>query len=55
MTTPTLDTSRPDFGWKDEGLVVETVVGDDYNAIDPNHVVDEHGREWLAWAASGRV
>ncbi len=48
MTTPTLDTSRPDFGWTDEGLVVETVAGDDYNAIDPNHVVDAHGREWLA-------
>ena len=48
MTTPTLDTSRPDFGWTDEGLVVETVAGDDYNAIDPNHIVDAHGREWLA-------
>ncbi|MEI9904759.1 MAG: arabinan endo-1,5-alpha-L-arabinosidase [Asticcacaulis sp.] len=48
MTTPTLDIASPDFGWQDEGLVIESVAGDDFNAIDPNHIVDGRGRHWLA-------
>ncbi len=47
MTTPTLDTARPDFGWKDEGLVIASQSGDDYNAIDPNLVRDAAGGQWL--------
>ena len=47
LTTPTLDTTRPDFGWKDEGLVIASQAGDDYNAIDPNLVKDGDGRQWL--------
>ena len=47
MTTPTLDTARPDFGWKDEGLVIASQPGDDYNAIDPNLVKDAAGGQWL--------
>ncbi len=47
MTTPTLDTTHPDFGWTDEGLVIASQAGDDYNAIDPNLVKDADGRQWL--------
>jgi len=46
-TSPTLDPKAPDFGWRDEGLVVMSTKDDDYNAIDPNFIIDRDGRHWL--------
>jgi arabinan endo-1,5-alpha-L-arabinosidase len=51
MTTPTLNTSDPAFGWKDEGLVISSTRWDDFNAIDPNHIIDADGRHWLAFGS----
>ncbi|SFR82308.1 arabinan endo-1,5-alpha-L-arabinosidase [Sphingomonas jatrophae] len=47
-TSKTLDRASPNYGWRDEGLVVQSMPGDDYNAIDPNFVRDRDGRHWLA-------
>lgn len=35
-TNKTLDPTSPDYAWKQEGKVVESFPGDDYNAIDSN-------------------
>jgi len=50
-TTQTLDPSSPQYGWRDEGLVLESTAADDYNAIDPNYVEDTSHRAWLAFGS----
>ena len=50
-TSPTLDPARPDYAWKDEGVVIESNPGDDYNCIDPNLVLDEKGQPWLSFGS----
>ncbi len=54
-TNVTLDSRRPDYQWQDEGVVIESQLSDDWNAIDPQFVLDENHQPWLAfgsfWAA----
>lgn len=47
-TSPTLDRTAPGYGWTDQGLVVQSTPEDDFNAIDPNLVVDAEGGQWLS-------
>ena len=49
--TPTLDRSSPRFGWVDRGLVWRSTRSSDHNAIDPNIVIAEDGRHWMAFGS----
>ncbi|WP_281281901.1 RICIN domain-containing protein [Catenovulum sediminis] len=37
--------------WQDEGLVVNTTNSDNYNAIDPDLVLDKNGAPWLVFGS----
>jgi arabinan endo-1,5-alpha-L-arabinosidase len=50
-TNNALDPASPGFQWIDRGLVLESKAGDDYNAIDPNFVLDRKGGAWLVFGS----
>lgn len=50
-TNVTLDSKDPDYQWVDKGLVLRSTASDDFNAIDPNFIVDASGRSWLAFGS----
>jgi arabinan endo-1,5-alpha-L-arabinosidase len=44
----TLHTNSPDYKWIDLGCVIQSIPGrDNWNAIDPNLIVDDSGIPWL--------
>lgn len=51
VTNKTLDTSSSDFHWVDHGLVFESKLEDDFNAIDPNLVQTPNGQTWLSFGS----
>ena len=51
LTNTTLNPSRPDYHWVDRGLVLRSRVEDNFNAIDPNLVIDSKGQPWLAFGS----
>jgi arabinan endo-1,5-alpha-L-arabinosidase len=51
-TSETLDPDEPRYKWKDQGLVIRSRPGmDDFNAIDPNIVVEDKRNVWLSWGS----
>jgi len=51
MTNKTLNPKNPDFHWVDRGLVLSSRLEDNFNAIDPNLIVDEKGEPWLSFGS----
>ncbi len=50
-TSPTLDQSSPAYGWTDQGEVLASSTGDDFNALDPTILTDTDGRVWLTYGS----
>lgn len=51
-TNVTLDPTDPDFKWKDQGMIVQSVPNRDlWNAIDPNLITDDQGYPWLCFGS----
>jgi arabinan endo-1,5-alpha-L-arabinosidase len=53
-TNTTLDSKNASYKWVDQGLVIEsnkTGSNDNWNAIDPNFILDESGNSWLVFGS----
>lgn len=50
-TNTTLDASDSAYKWVDRGMVLESVAGDDFNALDPSILVDRDGSVWMTYGS----
>jgi arabinan endo-1,5-alpha-L-arabinosidase len=50
-TNDTLDPASEKFRWVDQGKIIGSNAGDDWNAIDPNVVLDDHDQPWLSFGS----
>jgi arabinan endo-1,5-alpha-L-arabinosidase len=50
-TNRTLDPTSDKYRWVDQGKVISSFASDDWNAIDPNVVVDERNQPWLSFGS----
>jgi arabinan endo-1,5-alpha-L-arabinosidase len=50
-TNTTLDPTDPNYQWVDQGEVFSSSVADNFNAIDPNILIDASGNVWLTYGS----
>jgi arabinan endo-1,5-alpha-L-arabinosidase len=50
-TNATLDSTDPNYNWIDHGLILQSSASDDFNAIDPNILVDASESVWLSYGS----
>ena len=51
-TNTTLNPENPAYEWVDHGMLIESIPGQtNWNAIDPNAVIDENGQGWLCFGS----
>jgi arabinan endo-1,5-alpha-L-arabinosidase len=51
VTNSTLDSSDPNYSWVDQGLILQSSSTDNFNAIDPNILIDAGGSVWLNYGS----
>ena len=51
-TNKTLNPQSADYHWSDQGVVIRSKSGhDDFNAIDPNIVIEDDNNIWIVWGS----
>jgi len=50
-TNRTLDPASTQYRWQDEGKIIQSRHYHDWNAIDPNMILDHAGQPWLAFGS----
>jgi arabinan endo-1,5-alpha-L-arabinosidase len=46
-TNSTLNPDAADYKWVDEGMIMNSTTGNNYNCIDPNIIVDDDNKVWM--------